>query len=547
MRAFILAIVVFCAPAVHAAETIYYRAFDQNLPLALRDVAESFNLSIKMQDIPNRRLKGEYELRSPDQFLNPVTRRYLLDWFIFDRTLFVAPTQSRQRLIFSLSTSDDLEAFHLYFQKEKPVSGTRFPISLNAEKLQFIIEASEAYLRRVSLLHKKYVDGHRHESMFEKAVGEGYGVMMFRLQHAWATDKTYQFSDASYSVSGVVTLLQQITGAKEQKEQEASAFGGGESVPEIRALAAPRRHALQEQMKDKKQVQEAPQEGSQEDRPHQSATILADERLNAILIYDDRKFYDYYKNLIKNLDKKSDLVEIEAMIVDVAKDHINDLGVNWSISKGRDAIGFGAFGENLAAEGAIALSGGLGGLGTALTSNLDGILGRIKFLETKGESRIVSRPSVVTMDNLEALINTTQRFFVRVTGFQDSSLYPVEVGTTLRVTPHIIAGGAALPHIQIFVAIEDGAVDESESTKVDGLPRIQENKVSTQAVIEQGESLLIGGHIHTTTSDSISRVPILGYIPLVGYLFSSRRKVEKEFIRLFIIRPRIHEFHPSRP
>ena len=564
MPIFILAMLIFCAVPDRAAaeraaadravaaaadtrsvgETVYYRAFDQNLPLALRDVAESFNLLIKMHDIPNHRLKGEYELRSLEQFLNPVARRYLLDWFILDRTLFVESRKLRRKRVFSLKTMDDLEGFHHFFEKEKPSHGVQFPVELDAGKMQFIIEAPEPYLRRLAYLHKRYETRHQYEEEDEKDIGEGYGVMMFRLQNAWAVDKTYKFADTSYTVSGVATLLQQITGAAAPSRQSGSApaLGGNESVPEIRPLAAPRRQAIGEQMKDEK----SPQRKDQENQQNTNITILADERLNTVLIYDDRKLYSYYKKLIKSLDKKSELVEIEAMIVDVAKDHINDLGVNWQVSKGRDAVGFGNFGESLVTAGTIALSGGLGGLGTALTSNLSGVLAQIKFLETKGESRVVSRPSVVTMDNLEAIINTSQRFFVRVTGFQDSSLYPVEVGTTLRVTPHIISRGTGSlrdedPHIQIFVVIEDGAVDESESSRVDGLPRIQENKVSTQAVVEQGESLLIGGHIHTTTSDSITRVPILGHIPLLGYFFSSSRKIEKEFIRLFIIRPRVHE------
>ena len=231
------------------------------------------------------------------------------------------------------------------------------------------------------------------------------------------------------------------------------------------------------------------------------------------------------------------------MIVDVAKNHIDDLGIDWRARKGRNAVGFGDLGQNLT-EGAVAFSFGLGGLPTALSSNLSGVLAKIRFLETKGESRIVSRPSVLTMDNLEAIINTTRRFFVRVSGYQDSSLYPVEAGTTLRVTPHIIhpsRDNDQTPHIRLFISIEDGAVDSAASAQVDGVPAIQENKVNTQAVIEQGESLLIGGHIHTTKSDLTTRVPILGYLPLIGHLFSSQRVEEREFVRLFIIRPRIHE------
>ena len=80
-------------------------------------------------------------------------------------------------------------------------------------------------------------------------------------------------------------------------------------------------------------------------------------------------------------------------------------------------------------------------------------------------------------------------------------------------------------------------IDRSDSSQIGELPRIQENRVQTQAIVSEGGSLLIGGHVHSMVSRSHSRIPILGDIPLLGYFFRNSSVNEREFVRLFVIRP----------
>ena len=319
--------------------------------------------------------------------------------------------------------------------------------------------------------------------------------MVFRLRHAWARDKSYTFSSGPYKVAGVASLLQNLT-VSDSKDKK-------KSVP----------------------------------------VIIADARLNAVLVYDKLERYEYYRHLIRSLDHELKMVDIEAMIVDVEKSHLGNLGVDWRANIGDSGVGFGKIGDNLPAAGALALSGGLGGLLTALTNNVSGFVARVRALETNGYSRIVSTPSVMTMDNLEAVINTTQSFYVRVEGYQDSSLHPISASTTLRVTPHVIEDvsedGDPETYVQLFVSINDGSIDNSEESKVDDLPQVRQNTITTQAVVDQTQALLIGGHVNKVSTVSDTRVPFFGSIPVLGILFRNRETVEREFMRLFIIRPQV--------
>ncbi len=539
---------IFSVPASILAkveEETFYRAINQNLPLLLEDIAARFNLTLKIENIPNRRVNGEYAIHHLPQFLDKLTQQHKLDWFISKKILYILPRRSRVMRAFDFASARQMEGFYHHLKQKSKIMINLFPHKRLADEAKLVFTAPEVFLRLLATERKDYLNGvfdrakavENKKSHVMSHAKTGYGIMIFHLENAWAADKEYQFADNVYSVPGVASIVRGLTGAGgEAKQQSAPAPPRG-SLSALTPLAAERRTQQAPQASGQNQAKRS---GNQDENPQM--TVLADERLNAVLVHDSYEKYDYYKELIHHLDKASSLVEIEAMIVDVAKNHISDLGISWRGTQGKASAGFGEVGESLT-QGSIGFAFGLGGLATALSTNLNGLLAKINFLETRGDSRIISRPSVTTMDNLEAVINTTQRFYVRVEGYQDSSLYPVEAGTTLKVTPHIIRSSNPKlpPQIRLFVTIEDGAIDTSENAAVDNLPSVQENKVKTQAVVEQGESLLIGGHIHTTRSESTSRVPILGYIPLIGYLFSTRNSTERKFIRLFIIKPRVYK------
>ena len=147
----------------------------------------------------------------------------------------------------------------------------------------------------------------------------------------------------------------------------------------------------------------------------------------------------------------------------------------------------------------------------------------------------MSKPHVITLANVEAVLDNTETFFVRVEGEEEVDLFNVSVGTTLRVTPHVFED-AGRTHIKLLVNIEDGSTSDQ---RVDDIPIIDRSSINTQALISEGQSLLIGGLVRETTQNSVSKVPLLGDIPVLGGLFRTNRKSSVQAERLFLLTPRL--------
>jgi hypothetical protein len=119
------------------------------------------------------------------------------------------------------------------------------------------------------------------------------------------------------------------------------------------------------------------------------------------------------------------------------------------------------------------------------------LIGKIKVLESTGDARLLSRPSILTLDNMGATIDLSTTFYVRVVGERVAEVVPVTASTTLRVTPRYVEkNGKRL--IQLVIDIEDGSLQDSE--QIGQLPTVVRSSVNTEAVVGENQSLLIGGY-----------------------------------------------------
>ena len=118
-----------------------------------------------------------------------------------------------------------------------------------------------------------------------------------------------------------------------------------------------------------------------------------------------------------------------------------------------------------------------------------------------------------------------------------ATVTPVTVGTTLRVTPRVVEPGDGQARaVRLVVDIEDGAIQDRT---VDTLPTVRRSVVSTQALVEEASTLLIGGYRTDQKVSNDERIPVLGSIPLLGALFSTKTNDVQKRERLFMIRPRV--------
>ena len=228
-----------------------------------------------------------------------------------------------------------------------------------------------------------------------------------------------------------------------------------------------------------------------------------------------------YQALIDQLDVPTAQVEIEAMIVDISTDSASELGVSWSGRIGRLGFDLGRQTDLSAASN------------SARAGNF--LMAQLRALETRGDAEILSRPSVLTSDNLAALLDLSETFYIRTQGERVANVTPVTAGTTLRVTPHVVEIDGKLL-VQLKIDIEDGRIS---ARQVDSLPTVGRTSISTEATVNHGDALLIAGYVSTNDLASRDQVPVLGDIPGVGALFSTRTRTVQKRERMFLIRPRV--------
>lgn len=272
-------------------------------------------------------------------------------------------------------------------------------------------------------------------------------------------------------------------------------------------------------------------------------SVIADTRLNAVIVQDLPARMPYYEKVIAELDRPTELVELHAAIIDVDADETENLGVNWTgdYKIGNWNLGAGVGNLNSTSDG-----GGI--ISTIFETNNSKFLAKLNLLELDKKAKTLGRPSVITMDNVEATLEDTRTIYVPISGYQATDLFKVDSGTVLRVTPHIISETDGTRYIQMVIALQSNQNNNSDNiTTVPGEdgrtviipPTISQTKINTQAVVREGQSLLIGGYYVEYAQVADHGIPKIKDAPVVGGLFGSNNTNTYQRKRLLLITPRI--------
>ncbi|HEY0233349.1 MAG TPA: type III secretion system outer membrane ring subunit SctC [Dokdonella sp.] len=389
----------------------------------------------------------------------------------------------------------------------------------------------------------------------------------YKLRYAWAADMTMTIGNRQQVVPGVATLLRELVGAAAPPAMAApqdrllrptstKLRGTGlAGIGQPPADADARRDAGE--IAPLQPVAPATDAGP-------GARIVADTFRNAVIVRDSPDRIGMYDRLIQSLDVEPQMVEIEATIIDVDKGRMKNLGVDWRYRNngGRGEVDFlpnetlpnsvkpnfvGAI-NGRAANGTQSRTDNIDTLNQLAGFQLGAIIGdssrfllRINALSTDNVTNVVARPQVVTLNDTEAVIENSQTIYVPVAGAYDVDLFNVVAGTVLQVTPHMIYENG-LRRIRMMVQIEDGSVVVQQSASNGqnvNIPLVTRKAVNTQALIDEGQSLLLGGLISDTDTNNTNKIPVLGDIPLLGNLFKKAQKNRERVERLFLITPRL--------
>lgn len=287
-------------------------------------------------------------------------------------------------------------------------------------------------------------------------------------------------------------------------------------------------------------------------------SIRADESLNSLIITAPPSVLSTIKGVIAKLDVRRAQVLVEALIVEVNEDLSRDLGVEWRTNNrdgGPESVfsGFSAFPGAVSAfepdkDGNVVLGRGLS-LGYFKGIDLRSI---IRALEGEANANVLSTPSILAMDNEEAKILVGENVPF-ITGAQSrqgdadpfQTIQRQDIGVVLKIKPHINNSDSVTLEIEQTVE----SIAQTDAATADIVTNKRE--ISTRALIDNNQILVLGGLIRDEVVESESKVPLLGSIPLIGRAFkSTSSKVIKKnlmvFIRPVILRDTESSFEATR-
>ena len=295
-----------------------------------------------------------------------------------------------------------------------------------------------------------------------------------------------------------------------------------------------------------------------------SGTVSVNKRTNSLLVKDTEEHVAAVEEMVRKLDAQTPQVLVEARIVEASSNFSKDVGIQWggnyamsSVYGNETGLAFpsvvgvagGADGGEANVDGVKspipnyavnmpaavgAGSGGaigltLGSLGGAGNLNL-----RLSAAENEGTVKLVSSPKVLTLDNKTASIRQGISIPISVVSAQGVQTRFVNADLRLQVTPHITQDG----NILMAIGITKNEPDFSNRA-ADGNPTITQREATTELLLGDGETTVIGGIYTRSTSDSVKKVPFFGSLPLIGGLFRSRSEEDKRTELLIFITPRI--------
>lgn len=505
-----------------------YYATNIQLETVLAEFAAGFSLSLSISPDVGGMVNGRFTAKSPTEFISRLAGVYGFVWYSHAGTLFVSKASditTRSIPAPGMGVGTLRKAL-----TDLGVLEPRFGWGELGDQGVALVSGPPSYVNLV-------------ESTVRSLPARAQQLSVFRLKHASADDRTITYRDKEITTPGMSTILRQLVTGRTSggdsitaaaaplrtapslgaEGSNASAQGGGGSQ-------ATQRSSGPGSGQGSGQGSDPSQQGG--NRP--AAAIQSDPRLNAIIIQDVPERLPLYRQLIEQLDVPTALVEIEAVIIDINTERARELGINWAGRSGNTAAGFGVVGGPTA--GSLMLSHGSGVSASSLVVPAGNyLLSQLRLLETDGDAQIHSRPSVLTSENLGALLDLSETFYIRSTGERVATVTPVTAGTTLRVTPRVIREDGR-NMVQLNIDIEDGTIQDRQ---IDALPTVRRSSVSTQAMVMQDEALLIAGYTSDQHLVANQRVPGLGDLPAIGALFSTRTRTVQKRERMFLIRPKV--------
>ncbi|MGE5571923.1 MAG: secretin N-terminal domain-containing protein [Bacteroidota bacterium] len=251
--------------------------------------------------------------------------------------------------------------------------------------------------------------------------------------------------------------------------------------------------------------------------------LQVDERTNSVIASGAQVELDEADKVVEKLDVPIPMVRIDARLEEIAKDAMDEYGINW-----QEAGEYGGFGKVYIRTDPA--TGAFVGLSLAVGPFL-------QMLEDSGKAVTIARPGTTTLDGTEARIFIGDKIPVVITsssgGETSQTVSFIEAGVKLIITPRVNRNGLITVHVHPEVS----SILGKEQTQ--GYPHVRTREADLVATVRDGETLAIAGLLQREEIESMLKFPILGDIPILGELFKNRKVQAKETEMVIFVTPRI--------
>lgn len=271
---------------------------------------------------------------------------------------------------------------------------------------------------------------------------------------------------------------------------------------------------------------------------HGRGKISVDTRTNMLIITDTQAKIDQANELIYRLDKVTPQIMIEAKVVEVTKEFSRSFGINWNLSNA-STVTSGFVDDYAVSVNTAGVSGHFSFFGL-FGSSVSALNAQLQAFEEQGDVRIVSSPRILTLDNKKAMIKQGAQYaYQDVNAEGTPGVKFKDIDLLLEVTPHVT------PDNRISMTVHLTKNDVA-SISSDGVPTLATNEAETELLVNNNDTVVIGGVVKTTQSQDSDGVPFLEGIPGLGYLFGSKAKVDDRNELLIFLTPSIVQLEQKR-
>lgn len=477
----------------------------------------------------NHSVSGRFTSSQENGILDILGRQYGFNWFIFSGNLYIVDNQRYTKSI--EVTAQDMPSIKGNLQ-QLGLLNAKFGYAELPYENKVIISGPKEYVELVAQQIKE-LDIPPNAQQFA----------IYHLKYASATDVTINLSGQQLVIPGVATILQAIL------------QGNRSGVSSVNRLVNQTIEPIQNQINQVLSQTGGDKAVTKDDTSQvtgivSNALVQADRRYNTVIIRDKKANLDIYRNLIALLDVPSPIIQVDVLIIRINEDRLEQMGINWWGSYNGVGLGIGA--ANLAqANPGNNLSFYYGQIspGSVLINNVNNFMAGLQFLQQNSLAKAEGHPSIATVDNIPAIISVNETTYLNTpsttsatnttsttTSSNGSSYSQAQLTTSLQITPHVIFDENNKSQIKLSIVLQDGFVSDPA---ISLYPTITQGTITSQAVINEGQSILLAGYSNNKTERVENKVPGLGDIPLLGWFFkSSSLKVQKQ-ATIYLVTPKI--------